>query len=238
MVVGPSADVVEQPVGTGPIVEGVAGASARAEFVRRQAKREARVRERHPKIGGLLLAMVDDPQSTKAWAVGAVGESKTGAQLEKLVVDGCHVLHDRRIPRSKANIDHIVIAPGGVFIVDAKNYQGKVRIDWSGGLFSPRIFTLRVGGRDCTKLVDGIHKQIGIVGGILGKADSQAAITGVLAFVEADWPLFAANMVVEDVRVESPRSTVKFIREAPVVYNPNEMRAIAELLRGALPPAQ
>ena len=45
---------------------GTAGSSARREYERRAAKREARVREAHPRLGGSLLAISDEPQSTAA----------------------------------------------------------------------------------------------------------------------------------------------------------------------------
>ena len=36
------------------------------------------------------------------------------------------VLHDRRIPGSKANIDHIAITAAGIWVIDAKRYKGDV----------------------------------------------------------------------------------------------------------------
>src|SRR5690349_12414256 len=54
----------ETPPVMGAIDVGTAGASARREFERRKARRDQRVRARHPKIGGLLLALSDEPQST------------------------------------------------------------------------------------------------------------------------------------------------------------------------------
>lgn len=44
-----------QPTASAPIELGVAGASAQQEFVRRHSNREGRVREAHPKLGGLIL---------------------------------------------------------------------------------------------------------------------------------------------------------------------------------------
>jgi hypothetical protein len=55
-----------------PIDPGTPGASARREYERRQAGREARICQKHPKIGGLILAVTEEPQSTKAWDTGAV----------------------------------------------------------------------------------------------------------------------------------------------------------------------
>src|SRR5882724_3309502 len=45
----------------------VAGASAQREFERLRQRREDDTRERHPRIGGLILRVTNEPQSTKAW---------------------------------------------------------------------------------------------------------------------------------------------------------------------------
>lgn len=56
------------------VVEGVAGGSAAQEFRRRHDARQERVQANHPVIGKFLLAVFDDPQSTRAWSSGAHGE--------------------------------------------------------------------------------------------------------------------------------------------------------------------
>jgi len=66
-------------------------------------------------------------QSTEAWRVGAQGERLTGRALEKLP-PSYRVLHDLPMPRSKANIDHVVVGPTGVFTVETKNYKNAVTI--------------------------------------------------------------------------------------------------------------
>lgn len=115
---------------------GVPGWSARREYERRQAKREERIRTKHPKLGGLILALSDDPQSTKAWDTGALGEERLGARLTELSNEHLRVLHDRRIPGTKANIDHLAVTPTGVYVIDAKRHRGrphlKVEADSSG----------------------------------------------------------------------------------------------------------
>jgi hypothetical protein len=35
------------------------------------------------------------------------------------------VLHDRRIPGTQANIDHIAITSTGIYVIDAKRHVGK-----------------------------------------------------------------------------------------------------------------
>lgn len=181
---------------------GTPGASARREFERRAAKREERVRAQHPKLGGLILALSDDPQSTRAWDVGAAGEERLGRRLNELASDSFRVLHDRRIPGSRANIDHIVVASSGVYVIDAKKYKGRPHLKVEGGLLRPRIEKLIVGTRDCSNLVDGVLKQVDIARGVIG---DDTPIHGVLCFVEADWPLIGGSFMARGVEALWPK---------------------------------
>ncbi len=105
------------------LVDGQGGASAAAEFQRRHDARQERVLNNHPRIGRFLLAAFDDPSSTRAWSVGGEGERMLGEMLGAMANESLRVLHDRRIPRSTANIDHLVVCPSGVFVVEAKRYR-------------------------------------------------------------------------------------------------------------------
>jgi hypothetical protein len=184
-------------------LDGVAGSSARREHQRRKAAREGRVRGRHPKLGGVILALSEDPQSTRAWDVGATGEERLGRRLDTLAGPLVRVLHDRRIPGSRANIDHVVICPGGVFVIDAKRYKGRPHLRTEGGLFSPRTEKLVVGSRDCTRLVDGALKQAALVRRALVEPDTD--VVSVLCFVGADWPLIGGDFHTRDVYVTWPK---------------------------------
>ena len=196
------------------IFAGVAGASAREEGKRRSDKREARIREAHPKLGGLMLALSEDPQSTRAWSIGARGEQMLGRRLDKLKSDAIHLLHDRGIPGSKANIDHIVVCPSGVFVIDAKRYKGKPRLRVEGGLFRERTERLVVGTRDCAKLVAGVHKQVNLVLAALAMRGLQhVPVTGMLCFVEAEWPLLGGDFVIEKIKVLWPSKAADLIRK-------------------------
>jgi hypothetical protein len=137
----------------------VAGASARREFERRKVKREVLIRSRHPHVGGLLLAISDEPQTTRNWATGAEGERQLGASLDGLAPAGVIALHDRVRPGTTANIDHMAVTPSGVWVIDAKRYAGQVTKKDVGGWFSTdaRLF---VGRRDCMKLVSAMSKQV------------------------------------------------------------------------------
>ncbi len=100
--------------------------------------------------------MTDDPQSTTAWRIGALGEERLGNRLNEFRADSMRVLHDRRIPGTKGNIDHIAVTPTGIYVVDAKRYKGRPTLKIEGGILRPRTEKLVVGSRDCTKLVDDV----------------------------------------------------------------------------------
>jgi len=123
---------------------GTAGASARREHERRRTNREMRVREKHPRFGGMLLALSNDPNYETVWARAAGGEEHVAKSLGKRLNEGTVLLHDRRIPGTRTNIDHIAVAPSGVWVIDSKRYKGKVAV--SKPLFGKAKLT--IGGRD------------------------------------------------------------------------------------------
>jgi hypothetical protein len=73
-----------------------------------------------------------------AWRRGAAGERRTARLLVPLERQGWVVLHDLAVPGSPANIDHLVIGPGGVFVIDSKQYRGHLQLDPSGRLWHGR----------------------------------------------------------------------------------------------------
>lgn len=189
---------------------GVAGLSARREYERRKAKDEERLRAKWGRIGGIAVALSDERQSTTAWERGAVGEELLGARLDGLVADGVAVLHDRRIPGTKANIDHLAITSAGVWVIDAKRYKGRrPELKIEGGILRPRVERLLVGRRDCTKLVDDLLKQVELVRAIVGDVPLLSA----LCFVEADWPLIGGAFATRGVHVLWPKRLAKLLTE-------------------------
>jgi hypothetical protein len=221
---------------------GHAGASAQREYERRRDKREASVRERHPRLGGLILALSDDPQSTKAWAVGAEGEREVARMLDTLRSESVIVLNDRRVPRSKANIDHVVIASGGVFVIDAKRYTGRVEIRGSGSIFRPGPNLLYVGGRNKTTLVEAMAKQVEVVrtqvedvAPVPGDSDVPL-IRPALCFVDAEWSLFAKPMKLQGVHISGPKALARWIQE-PGSLTTEQVLALGSRLAERLAPA-
>jgi hypothetical protein len=175
-----------------PLDIGDPGRSARAEHARRHAKREAQIEQRWGtgRVGKVAKFLSDDPQTTKAWAAGASGEERVAQVLRDCLGDRAVLLHDRKVPGTRGNIDHLAVAASGVWVIDAKKYQGKVEQRDVGGWFKTDL-RLYVGGRDRTKTVIGLGWQIEAVTKAL---DTEAApVHSALSFVGAEWPLFFAK---------------------------------------------
>jgi len=62
----------------------------------------------------------------RAWQRGAHGERQTARLLDRLGPDGYQALHDLAMPGIPANIDHLVVGPSGVFVIDSKQWTGSV----------------------------------------------------------------------------------------------------------------
>ena len=212
-----------------------AGGSAQAEYERRKLKREATIRARHPRLGRLILALSHGPQSTTAWAQGAEGERRLADDLDKVAAAGVAALHDRRIPGSRTNIDHLAVTPSGVWVIDAKHYAGQVEQRDVGGW--PRSdLRLYVGRRDCTKLVTGMQRQAIAVRGALGAAWSGVPVRPVLCFVDAQWGWFAKPFELHGVLITWGKALGERLAQ-PGAFRPDEIAVIFTHLAQTLGPA-
>jgi Nuclease-related domain len=180
------------------------GASARNEYERRRRARERATRERHPWIGGLLIALGEAPAHERAWLRGAEGEERAAARLARLLSGtGVVLLHDRRIPGSRANIDHLAVGPGGVTVIDTKRLAGKVEVRGRGDRAE-----LRVGRRDRSKLLDGVARQAAAVSRAVDGVDVRAA----LCFVEPSGLPLLGRLRVRGIVIDGPRVVARLAR--------------------------
>jgi hypothetical protein len=216
---------------------GTPGAGARRQHERRRARREAETREQHPHIGEVLLRTQAEPQREKAWRSGAIGEEAVARHLAKTCPE-VPVLHDRRMPRSRANIDHIAIAPTGVLVIDAKRYKGKIEV--RKPLFGDQ--KLVIAGRDKTKLVGGLRRQVDAVRAGLELIGADVLLAGCFCFVNPDGqaggsgiPLLR-TLTVEGFPLYYPRRLSKRLnRKGPV--SPEQIDVLAEALVELFPAA-
>jgi hypothetical protein len=202
------------------------------EHERRRRNREQRTRQAHPHIGGLLLALGDEPQHELAFLRGARGEAAVAGSLEARTSGGPTVLlHDRRMPRGHGNIDHLAVSPNGVFVIDAKDWKGKVSV--STPLFGKS--KLLITGRDRTKLIDGLDRQVAAVEDALGEAARSWPIHGVLCFTQADLPLLRTTKMRSHLLLYRKALAKRLNASGP--FTLAQIDATARALAEALPPA-
>ena len=195
----PLVEPVEAPE---PIDIGTPGASARREYERRQAKRETRIREKHPKLGGLILAISDDPQSTTAWDTEPSARKESASVSTSSPPTRCVSSTTAASPARAPTSTTSPSRRPSIYVIDPKRYKGRPSLKVEGGLLRPRTEKLLVGTRDQTKLVDGVLKQVDVVRAIVGDG---IPVTGVLCFIEADWPLIGGAFTTRGVEVLWPR---------------------------------
>jgi hypothetical protein len=219
------------------IDQGTPGGSARREHERRLARREAKTRERHPHLGNLLLRVQPAPTSETAWDTGAAGEEALAAHLSKTCPDVL-VLHDRRIPRRRTNIDHLAIASSGVFVIDAKRYKGKIEVR-KPFFGEPSLF---IAGRNKTKLIDGLVRQREAVRLALADAIPEIPVHACFCFLNPAGQAGGSGLPL--IRTPSingfplfyPRKLSKRLN-APGALTAESQGEVAQVLALALPPA-
>lgn len=157
-------------------------------------------------------------RSAEAWEQGARGERLTGERLDQLRTAGWTLFHDVRWPgRARANIDHVAVGPQGVFVIDTKNWSGKIHIVsdvlYAGGWRREReVAAAAEAGLAVTQLLGG------------------AAATPVLCFVGAE-PL---GGWARDVMVSSLEELPARLLSQPPVLTPDAVRRIARVLDSRL----
>ncbi len=214
-----------------PLDRGTAGASAAREYDRRKAAREQRVRSRHPRLGGVILALTDEPQHQRAWERGRRGEQAVAESLERRTADGPTVLlHDRRMPQGRGNVDHLAVAPTGVYVIDAKDVSGKVAVR-TPLLGRPQLL---VAGRDRTQLIDGLDRQVAVVTAALGEEDAPP-VHGVLCFTRAELPLLGTPRMRGHLLVHRKALAKRLNAAGPL--DAARIDALARRLAAALPAA-
>jgi hypothetical protein len=159
---------------------------------------------------------------TLAWARGAAGERHVARLLDPLVAHGWAVHHDLRVPGSQANIDHLLVGPPGVFVVDAKHYHGHLHLSAGGQLWHGRALlapTLSVTRWAADRLQ-----------AVIGAAD--IAVTPVVAVWGAAVPY--GQVTVNHVTVVAARQLPGLLRSLPPSLTSERAGAVAAQLNRRL----
>ena len=68
------------------------------------------------------------PTRAGRWAAGAAGERATARALAGVEAEGWTVLHDVRLPGRRWNLDHVLLGPAGVVLVETKQWRRPVTV--------------------------------------------------------------------------------------------------------------
>jgi hypothetical protein len=157
--------------------------------------------------------------ATLAWRRGAAGERRTARLLGPLERQGWAVLHDLAIPGTQANIDHLVIGPGGVVVIDTKQYRGRLWLDPDGLLWHGRhllVATLR----KLRWAADQADK-------VLGVADVQILAIMAVHSTNIPWGRLAADGVI----VAPARRMPDLLQALPAILGPERVAWLADRAR-------
>ena len=157
----------------------------------------------------------------RAWRRGATGERVTARWLDRLPA-GWYVFHDVPVGERGANIDHVVIGPGGVFTVNTKNLSGKL---WVGAK------SIRHNGHP-TNFLPKAAAEARRASKLLASAVGRPVeVRGVLAILADEWTIREEPA---DVVVRGPRGAKNLIVTQPSTLSPRE---VFELAAAAAKPA-
>ena len=157
-------------------------------------------------------------RSAYAWEAGAAGERATGEVLADLQATGWFVMHDLAWPgRQKANIDHLVVGPGGIFVIDTKNWSGSVEV---------RDGVLRQNGRSREPSVNGVRRAVAAVQRLVPEVPMQPVLSlhGDLAMKER----------VDGVILCSTSTLREMLESRPTVLGAADVQRIGPVLESAL----
>jgi len=158
-------------------------------------------------------------------AAGDDGETVVRGLLAPLEGQGWRVLHRRRWPGTRrADIDHLVVGPGGVFVLDSKNWRGDIRL--SGG-------RLWQGDDDVSDRLQGLTDQLTAVeGALVDHGLAPLEIVGALVFVGQPIPVTSAGRG----HVLGDRHLLAWLRARGHRLQPAAVQELAEALEVVVPP--
>ena len=190
-------------------------------------------------VGGSAALREGRARRDHRWVKGAAGEFIMDKSLRNRLTDGVVILTDRRVPDTASNIDHIVIAPSGVWIIDTKNWKG--RIEYRASTAFGTDNRLLVDGRDRTAAVEKVYSLVIPVAQAVN--DRSVPIHAALVFIEADWGTNAAARLLMHrpykhlgVLITAPKTLANKINE-PGALDTDDVHRLARRLDELFVPA-
>jgi hypothetical protein len=190
-------------------------------------------------VGGYSALRRSHGNGDRNWRKGAIGEFRLDAYLHRELTSGEIILSDRSIPGGRGNVDHVVIAPSGIWVIDAKLWSGTINLTRSGrGLNESRH--LLVKEEDRTSVVEKIYDCVIPIAQLVD--DRTIRVHPAVVFVDGQWSnrLFLRVVlnrpeVLNGVWIMWPKALLSKIKE-PGPLSSEQVSAIGHHLDAALAP--
>jgi hypothetical protein len=176
-------------------------------------------------VGGLAAALTGwglrfkpSPDAV-AWRRGAAGERRTARLLGPLERQGWAVLHDLAARAARPTSTTWRSGRGGVFVIDSKQYRGRLQLDPTGRLWHgryPLAPTLRAVSFEADQAAQVLP-------------DPGVAVVPIVAVQGAQVPW--GKVVMNGVPVVAARRLPSMLRELPAVLGPERIAGLADQAR-------
>jgi hypothetical protein len=156
----------------------------------------------------------------------AIGEQWTGRTLRKLESQGWRIFHD--LAASHGNIDHVVVGPGGVFLLDSKRWKGSVTVEGDSAvvrrLEDPDLHWQFTSPAHVKRLAVEVSEAI--------RAGTRATVW--VTPVVVVWGDFAHGVGGNKCTFVQGDALAQWLRDQPAQIAPGRVEQIAEAVGGAL----
>lgn len=167
-------------------------------------------------------------------SAGLKGELDVTHLLEKSLGNDTYILNDVNLKegRNTAQIDHLVVSPRGIFVLETKNWRGEIRGDEQG----PRWEQVRTPGARPVRLSNPVQQNRRHVDVLRARLESAGiAWPDVHSVIVMKSPSARWAITGQTVPILTPEGTAGFIAELPVAtpHAEAEVDAVINLLMGA-----
>jgi hypothetical protein len=127
-------------------------------------------------------------------------EERVGALLERELDDVAIVLHDLQVPGSEAHIDHVIVAPNGIWVIDS-TLRGELELE--------------VDAVDASASVDAIERHVAVMASADNGRAKDVSIRAALCFATEYWGEATPQPFwIDGVLVTHPADLVERVRAA------------------------
>lgn len=181
-------------------------------------------------LGALLLVTGQRARTdAQRWQQGARGEQATARLLRPLTRQGYTVLHDRALGgNSRANLDHLVIGPHGVAVLDSKQWNKNMRVRQRGGY----VWAGRTRGDKIAGSLQ--YEQRRVASALLAECGTDVVVTAALVI---HGPRLSAwrTWQISGIPMLQGRAVRRWIRQLPAHYDPATADALAVICERRFP---